>query len=112
MWPPNHSYTPIAVNGLSDPEGDPLTLIITSVTQDEPVNNAGDGDTSPDALIGGSNVQVRSERSGNGNGRVYQINFTLDDGYDTCAGSVNVSVPHDKKSPAIDDGQNFNSTGQ
>jgi hypothetical protein len=112
LWPPKHLYTAIAINGVSDPDGDALTLSITSVTQDEPVNNAGDGDTSPDALTDGSSVQVRSERSGTGNGRVYRINFIANDGYDSCTGSVSVSVPHDKKSTAIDDGQYFDSTGQ
>jgi hypothetical protein len=57
----------------TDPDGDPVTVVIAGVTQDEPTNGLGDGDVSPDAVLsGGSTVQLRAERSGLGNGRVYQ----------------------------------------
>jgi hypothetical protein len=76
------------------------------------VNGTGDGDIAPDGAINGSTAQVRAERSGNGNGRVYRISFTASDGKGgTCDGSVKVSVPHDqgKGKVPIDDGQNYNS---
>jgi hypothetical protein len=62
-------------------------------------------------------AQLRAERDGSGNGRVYTIFFTADDGKGgTCTGSVKVSVPHDNGGTAIDDGPNFDSalcpTGQ
>ncbi|MBI2877021.1 MAG: hypothetical protein HYY20_09085 [Candidatus Tectomicrobia bacterium] len=50
------------------------------MTQDAPVNGLGDGDTSPDAVLQGSSVLLRAERSGQGNGRVYAVHFTADDG--------------------------------
>jgi hypothetical protein len=41
---------------------------------------------------------LRAERSGKGNGRVYQVDFTADDGQGgSCTGSVNVGVPHSMK---------------
>lgn len=58
---------------------------------------------------------MRSERSGKGNGRVYQINFTAEDGQGgSCTGIVQVGVPHDKGKEAvlIDDGQLYDSTLQ
>ena len=39
-----------------------------------------DGNTAPDAVIQDGAVSVRAERSGKGNGRVYQISFNADDG--------------------------------
>ena len=88
--------------------------MITGITQDEPVNGLGDGDTAPDGYgIGTIQAQVRAERSGTGNGRVYAISFTADDGNGgSCSGKVRVSVPHDqgKGSVPVDDGQNYNST--
>jgi PKD repeat protein len=78
LWPPNHTWRAIGVQGVSDPEGHPVTVTVTGVRQDEPVNGLGDGDTSPDAML--APLQVRSERSGTLNGRVYHVQFTASDG--------------------------------
>jgi hypothetical protein len=110
LWPPNHKFNTITLQEITDPDADALTLNITGISQDEPVNAAGDGNTGPDAIIDGEQVQLRSERAGGGNGRVYSIYFTADDGVDQCTGSVSVSVPHNRKDNAIDDGQNFDAS--
>ena len=118
LWPPNHRFVGISILGLTDPDGDPLTITIDSIRQDEPVRGSGDGNTGPDgAGIGTSVAQVRAERSGtpkqSGNGRVYHIGFTADDGNGgTCSGTVKVGVPHDqgKGKPAIDGGPLYDST--
>ncbi len=71
------------------------------------------GKTSPDAMIQARAASVRAERSGSGNGRVYHIAITADDGHGgTCTGVVTVGVPHSKKKgmTAIDDGQLYDST--
>jgi hypothetical protein len=110
LWPPNHKLTEVSIPGVSDPQGEAVSIVIDQVTQDEPLDGLGDGDTSPDAILQGAKVQIRAERSGTGNGRVYRIDFTASDGHGgACNGSVSVSVPHDKKSPAIDDGQLYDS---
>ncbi len=116
LWPPNHKFKLVTLGGATDPDGDPVTLTITGVTQDEALNGLGDGDTSPDAKAGPSSHQVflRAERSGTGDGRVYRIAFTGSDGAGgTCTGAVTVSVPHDqgKKGAAVDSGQTVNSFG-
>jgi hypothetical protein len=112
LFPPNHKMNDITIDGVTDPDGDTVTLSIDGITQDEPTNGTGDGDTSPDGDgVGTDTAQIRAERSGTGDGRVYEITFTADDGNGgMCTGSVSVGVPHDKKSTAVDSGQNFDST--
>ena len=97
---------------LTDPDTDPVTIKITSIKQDEPVNGLGDGDTSPDGFgVGTPVAKVRAERSGLEDGRVYIIGFEAsDDKGATCSNSVNVGVPHDKKSTPIDSGARYDST--
>jgi hypothetical protein len=105
LWPPNHTLKTVTVS-VPDPDGGPVTTTITGVTQDEAINGLGDGDTAPDAawVTGHANqVQVRAERSGTGNGRVYRISVKASDGTAECTGgTVVVSVPHDQARPAVD----------
>jgi len=112
LWPPNHKMKDVSVEAVTDTDGDLVTLSVILITQDEPTNGLGDGDVSPDgAGVGTDSPQVRSERSGLGDGRVYVISFVADDGNGgTCQGSVSVSVPHDNSADATDSGQNFDST--
>ena len=112
LWPPTHGLVEVGITGVSDPQNDPVIITITSVTQDEPTQGLGGGDTAPDAVIQGPTVLLRAERSAKGNGRVYRINFTATDGQGgSCLGLVIVFVPHDRKDQtAVDDGQNFDST--
>jgi uncharacterized repeat protein (TIGR01451 family) len=115
LWPPNHKYVGGQITGVTDPDGDAVSLLITSIMQDEPVDAAGNGDghTSPDAVIGsGGAYQVRSERAGGGDGRVYVIAYTADDGLGgSCTGTLEVDVPHDQSgAPAVNSGATFDST--
>ena len=107
LWPPNHSLHVITISGATDADGDTVTLTVDGVTQDEPVNGLGDGDTSPDAFLvtGHSDqVELRAERSGTGDGRVYRIAFTGDDGRGgTCTGVVRVAVPKSQNGNAAVD---------
>ena len=117
IWPPNHKFVGVNIVGVTDPDGDPVTITVTKITQDEPLNTFGDGNFEPDGGgLGTSTAQVRAERSGSkkvpGNGRVYEISFTAEDGNGgKCSASVTVCVPHDQRKGhvCIDDGQDFNS---
>jgi hypothetical protein len=115
IWPPNHKMTPVKIEGITDPDrADTVTVKITAVTQDEPLNSTGDGSTTPDAILGANAaVSVRAERQGTGDGRVYVITLLATDNHGaTCTGHVSVSVPHDQSGrPAVDSGQNYNSLG-
>ena len=113
LWPPNHRQIPITINGITDPDGDTFTITVTGIFQDEPTNTDGDGNTAIDGGgVGTSRPWVRAERLGSGDGRVYRIAFTADDGKGgSCPGEVTTSVPHDKSGrPAVDSGTQYDST--
>jgi hypothetical protein len=79
LWPPNHTLVAIGIIGVSDPNTN-ATITIDQVTQDEPTNGLGDGDTAVDAIIkADGTVLLRAERSGGGDGRVYHVHFTASD---------------------------------
>jgi hypothetical protein len=112
LWPPIHQMVFVQIKGVHDPDNDRVVINVTKVTQDEPVNGYADGDTSPDAVILPNSrwVLVRAERSGKGNGRVYQITFDANDRHGgSCTGAVKVKVPRFWMLP-IDDGQLYDST--
>jgi CARDB protein len=114
LWPPNHQLVSVTIQGVTDPENDPVSVRIAGITQDEPVNGLGDGDTAPDGFgVGTSVALLRAERSGLENGRVYAVSFTASDGKGgACSGTVSVGVPHDQGQGSIpvDDGQSYDST--
>lgn len=114
LWPPNHKFADIIIDGVTDPDGDPITLVVTGIFQDEPTNDVADGETCPDADgVGGGSPRVLKERSGQGDGRVYHLQFVADDGRGaTCEAVVTVCVPHDRggNSTCVDQGPLFDST--
>ena len=140
LWPPNHKMIPVSILGVTDPDGDPVTITITAITSDEPTataKGAGGAKHAPDADgVGTDMVILRAERSGSGlekgksgagpgNGRVYEITFiAADDNGGECVGTVQVVVPHDHRRTindppnlgpdhlcdAIDDGQIYDAT--
>src|SRR5262245_34146429 len=107
LWPPNHKMVPVSIQGVTDPDGDPLVVAATAISQDEPLDATGDGDTCPDGMgVGLDAVSLRSERSGNGDGRVYHVAFQAVDVCNAaCVGEVTVCVRHDRgKNGACADG--------
>jgi hypothetical protein len=112
LWAPDHRLVPVQIKGVTDPNNN-ATIEITGVTQDEPTNGLGDGDTAIDAIISANHdsVQLRAERSGNRDGRVYKVYFTASDFEGGSSGWVKVMVPKSKKTDAaIDSGGNYDST--
>lgn len=109
LWPANNKFVALAIQDITDPEGDPITLTITSIFQDEPV---GRGNSAPDGQgVGTDWFELRAERLGAGNGRVYHVTFTASDGSGgACTGETLVAVPHDQARPAVDGGTLFDST--
>jgi hypothetical protein len=116
LWPPNHKFHLATLSG-KDAYGKGFKVTIKKVTQDEPLNAGGDGNTEPDAKwVAGHQdaVQLRAERSGQGDGRVYRISFSAKDSKGkTCTGTAYVGVPHDmgRHSTPIDSGDVYDSFG-
>jgi len=99
LWPPTHKMVTVDIAGIVDEDSvyNQVSLKITGITQDEPVDARGDGHTSPDGIIqkiAPENVALlRAERYSKGNGRVYQVSFEASDGLESCTGNVKVGVP-------------------
>jgi hypothetical protein len=95
LWPPNHRLEGVGILGLSDVEGEAITVTATAVRQDEPVLGNGSGNKAPDAVL--SPLQVRVERQGGRDGRVYHITFRATDASGgSCTRTVTLCVPHDQ----------------
>lgn len=112
LWPPNHKMQEVSIINITDPKGDAISININMVKQDEATNGAGSGNTCPDAEnIGSSAVQLRAERSGQGNGRVYHLYFTATDSKGaSCNGEAKVCVPHNQNENCIDEGPLYDSS--
>lgn len=112
LWPPNHAFTSVGVRNITDPDGDPLTTRVTAVFQDETVLEKGSGNTCPDAVVKSDRVDLRAERAGSGDGRVYRVRIEAEDPAGAhCDAVISVCVPHDGSGKGcIDSGQSYPST--
>jgi hypothetical protein len=91
----DHRFRDVWIEGVSDPDGDPVQVVVDAVFQDEPVETLMCGPIKVDALgVGGEGVRLRAEARPNGDGRVYHLAFSADDGRGgVCSGEVSVCVP-------------------
>lgn len=104
LWPPNHNMVDIMIEANASDNSGSVTLY-ASVSSNEQQNGLGDGDLAPDwtePVINNENgvidLQLRSERSGSGNGRIYKIEIiAIDSSGNSTSSIVKVIVPHDKK---------------
>ncbi len=116
LWPPNHQYRTVNVSDLVASAGDSCDsgidlgdVYISQVWSDEAENGDGDGNTMNDIVIAADckSVQVRAERSGSGNGRVYTITFKVRDAagnMTTATAKVKVPKNQGNNGGAVDDG--------
>lgn len=111
LWPPNHRMQRIAPEDcvtIEDACDEDVDVWFTAMSSDEPANAKGDGNHEPDLMLadGCRAVDVRAERSGKGNGRVYSLRWhAVDDAGNAAEGVCQVTVPHDQSgSAAVDDG--------
>jgi hypothetical protein len=99
LWPPNHKMVPVTLTvDVSDICDATPSCKVISISSNEPIDGKGDGHTSPDwTIIDNLPVQLRAERSGHGDGRVYTITVRCtDDSGNSATRSVNVVVDHDQ----------------
>jgi predicted outer membrane repeat protein len=122
LWPPNHQYETININQLvasasdsCDPNIDLSDVYITKVTSDETENGNGDGNTNNDIIIAANckSVQLRSERQGGADGRVYTIYFKVKDAAGnatTVTAKVKVPKNQGNNGGAVDSGVHYTVT--
>ena len=118
LWPPNHKMRLITIDGVSDVDSvyKNVVIVINNVTMDEPVVGHGSGHSSPDAVIQDMTPNdmalLRAERKKHNNGRVYQVNFTASDGFESCTGNIQVIVPKSRKRGDCDDDNGYEEIGR
>src|SRR5262249_25326658 len=111
LWPPNHTYSTVTIVQMVESVSDncsSLTLgdvVIEKMTSDEPDNALDDGNTTNDIVIAPDcrSVQLRAERAGTNDGRVYTITLRLRDSRgNVTRRDFEVSVPIDQSGvPAV-----------
>jgi hypothetical protein len=116
LWPPNHKYSTFNVtdfvasaSSTCDPNVDINDVVIQKVSSDEPEDSlsGADGTTLLDIIIAPDckSLQLRSERDGNLNGRVYTITFKVTDAFgNSTTATARVTVPLNHGSAAVDNG--------
>jgi len=104
LWPPNHQMVPVTAVVTATDNCGPTTCSLTSVSSNEPDNAAGNGDgnTTDDIQNAAAGMldlsfDLRAERAGTGQGRLYTANYACSDlhGNATAQGGT-VFVPHDQ----------------
>jgi sugar lactone lactonase YvrE len=119
LWPPNHRYQTVTVadfvlgaSDACDPTVNLSQVYIVKITSDEVENGNGDGNTLNDIVIapGCKSAQLRAERGGGGDGRVYTITFkVVDAGGNSATATAKVTVPKSQggSGGAVDSGVHY-----
>ncbi len=121
LWPANHKYVSFNVTdfvtGVTDSCNTSLgvsSVVVEKITSDEIENGNGDGNTTNDIVIAANckSFQVRAERDGGGNGRVYTVTFAVKDSTGNIGRkTVKIVVPHNPGSTPIDSGVHYTVNG-
>lgn len=112
IWPPNHKLHHISIDDcvtVTDACDADVPVHFTWASSDEPVNGLGDGNHTPDIVLGCDGVDLRAERQGPRNGRVYHLGWRAEDlaGH-VVEGTCTVTVHHDQSGRvAMDDGEAY-----
>jgi hypothetical protein len=113
LWPPNHKLHSYEAADLVDSVSDDCSnltaddVVFGGATSDEADDHHGDGATNGDVQFGDAchRAFVRSERSGPGDGRVYELVLHVEDAAGNAADETfEVEVPHDRAHGATDSG--------
>ena len=116
VWPPNHQYQTFNITDFvasasssCDSSVDINDVVIQKVSSDELEENplGADGNTLNDIVIAPDckSVQLRRERDGNLNGRVYTITFKVTDSFgNSTTATAKVNVPKNNNGTAVDNG--------
>ena len=129
LWPPNHDFVEVAtyqVTDVCDAGAGATGLLVSSDEHPSIERGSGGSQHCPDARLGPGGVELRAERAGTGDGRVYGAiavmaadecgngsSAAVSSGTGGCSGAA--CVPHDRSgSPcdAVDSGQVYDATDQ
>ena len=105
LWPPDHRMMDIEATVIATDICGIPSIVLSSITNNEPDDAPGNGDGNTindiqDANVGTAdfNFKLRAERSGTGDGRIYTVKYTATDlSGNMSSTSSTVNVPHDKK---------------
>ena len=113
LWPPNHKMQPVSITATEGDDLDNLDEVSVTVLPDFADATGGDGGAQHDPDHDGelsdsgtgsatADFRIRSERSGQGDGRTYTLTVaaTFDNNTEECDGSFEVTVPHDMRGGA------------
>jgi hypothetical protein len=117
LWPPNHKFHAIKVEdcvSVTDACRADLRAEFIWASSDEPVDSLGDGHHAPDILLDTDChvVQLRAERQGPKDGRVYKLGVrVVDDGGRASEAVCTVVVDHDQRGVlGADSGESYRVT--
>jgi endo-1,4-beta-xylanase len=100
LWPANHKMVPVtATINASDETSGINSVVLTSITSNEKLQSDDIQNAKVNVPITGSTTSfdLRADRLGHGNGRIYTITFTATDkAGNVVTKSVDVAVPHDQ----------------
>ncbi len=100
LFPPNHKMHRVSAMDCAAArdscDGSPSVHFLWA-RSDEPQDDIGDGHSEPDIVVACDRVEVRAERRGDGDGRVYRLGYITEDAAGNRAeGSCLVQIPHDR----------------
>jgi hypothetical protein len=103
LWSPNHDLIDVGFTATApDSCAGPLPVAVKVFSDESQSQKGGDATFSPDSIGGVGTLQLRSERSGKGNGRVYLIVAqATDPSHNTGTACTTVVVPHDNTPESI-----------
>lgn len=120
LGPPNHSYQTLTVANLVASASDSCDagvnishVVISKATSDEVENGGGDGNTLNDIVIAPDckSLQLRRERDGSADGRVYTITLQVKDSSGNVATALRKVFVPAGSSPAVDSGVHYTVNG-
>jgi parallel beta-helix repeat protein/predicted outer membrane repeat protein len=91
LWPPNHRMVAVGLGVTVDPPDANVHVLVYANDNSSPADAA---------EIGPGTLQLRSERQGNGDGRVYLLMVTATNSGGTSFDACTVAVPHDHSARA------------
>ena len=94
LWPANHLMVPVTLDySVTDAMAAPSCTV--AVGSNEPLNGTGDGDTASDwSVSSATDLMLRAERAGTGNGRIYTLTVRCSDASGNAStATTTVTVP-------------------